>query len=527
MAETKLPVNSMKNSHTCYDVKYYSLFLEIDPEKKNISGYNTIFFSILKDHDTLVFYLDHRLEIDSIICHTGAIIEYSRINDCIKIPTNALKIPTSGLPNLTVFYHGKPKSSTFPPWEGGFVWEKDSTGLDFIGVVCQLEGAKLWWPNKNDWADKPDSITFSIQVPAGLQAISNGRLKRTDSLGQNKIRYTWFSQYPILPYNLTVYVGNYRHFREYISNNIDSLTLDFYVLQNHLQVAKQHFSQVGEIIHVYEKYFGKYPFPKDGYKLVEAPYLGMEHQTAIGYGNKFKAGYSGFNFAPFPFKFDYAILHETAHEWWGNSLSAKTVNDLWINESFATYSESLFVENLFGYDSAALYVMNDVHYLLKNTFPLVDTIKGTIYGNDLYFKGSSIWYTFRNVLNDDAEWFRFLREIQSDYRYKCISTTELINYINQFFNYNYTSFFEQYVFNPQIPVLEIQKKTGSETYGFRWSSCIPGFDMPLKIETPHQTINIHPNTDWQYFSNITDLSTCMKKLNKRYLIKTVLKKDKL
>ncbi len=523
MVEKKLPAGTTNQFLTCYDVKYYSLFLDIDPEKKHISGYNTIFFSLLNNHDTLEFYLDHRLEIDSITGQTGTTVDFSRTNDCIRISTNIFKLPASVMPNLTVFYHGMPKTSTFPPWDGGFVWEKDVTGLDFVGVVCQLEGAQLWWPNKNDWADKPDSITFSIQVPAGLQAISNGILKKTDTIGQSKIRYTWFSPYPMLPYNLTVYIGNYSHFREDTSSIVDSLTLDFYVLRDHLEAAKQHFSQVGEIIEVYEKYFGEYPFPKTGYKLVEAPYLGMEHQTAIGYGNKFKNGYAGFNFAPFPFNYDYMILHETAHEWWGNSVSVKTMNDLWISESIATYCESLFVENKLGYDSAASYIMSDVHHLLMNASSLSDTVNGTVYGTDLYFKGSSVWHTFRNIVNDDAKWFAFLRELQADFRYKCISTTELISYVNRFFKYDYTGFFDQYVYNPKIPVLEFQHETRSKTYCFKWSSCIPGFDMPLKIETQHQSFTIHPTTEWQSLPHIADLSMCMKNLNRRYLIQTVIK----
>jgi len=504
----------------CYDVTSYLLDLDIDPAKHSVTGSCTMYFMLLSPIDSIDLFLDNRLGIKSITDTVKTKLSFSRLGDRIRIVLPGYIHPGQTNWSITLQYGGIPKISANPPWDGGFVWSTDGAGNPFCGVTCQLEGARLWWPNKNVWSDKPDSIAFIVSVPRGLMAISNGKLRKSWQSIDGRLAFNWIISYPILPYNLTVYIGKYDHFNEYLHHAGDSLILDYYVLPPHASKAKEHFKQAGSILEVFEKYFGPYPFRLCGYKLVEAPYQGMEHQTAIAYGNRYVNGYNGFNFAPFQFDYDYVILHETAHEWWGNSVSARKAQDIWIQESFATYSESLFVEALLGHDSAERYIMQDVPNLMKNSFPLCDTIRGTAYTSDLYDKGSAIWNTFRNMISNDSLWFCFLRQIQQDNRYGSISTGELIRYVNSHFPSDYDWFFDQYVFSPYIPVLLLKKEADFPgRISFKWDACATGFRLPIVLKSGSTTLALKPSADWQSIETELTLAEMYQLLIRRYLVK--------
>lgn len=509
---------------TSFKITYYVLDLYIDPNNKFISGFCTMYFKLLRETDSIDVYLDKSLTIKQITDINQSLLSFSRYRDRIRICLSKKMNSKSGINSIILFYSGVPKVSKLPPWDGGFVWSKDSTGNPFCGIVCQLDGAKIWWPNKNVWYEKPDSILFTVRVPMGLTAISNGRLKSCSISQDGKSIFNWYMPYPMLPYNLTVYIGKYDHFWEYLQTVGDSLLLDFYVLPENNEMAKTHFKQVGRIISVYEKYFGVFPFKKCGFKLVEAPYLGMEHQSAIGYGNKYKDGLNGFNTAPFDFNYDHIILHETAHEWWGNSVSAMKIQDMWIHESFACYSESLFIEEMLGYDSAVAYIMQDVSNLMENKYPMCDSVNGTRYGNDFYAKGSAIWNTFRNLIRNDSLWFSFLKNIQHDYQYRSISTKELIGYINEHFHDDFGWFFDQYVFNPNIPVLSFKKDQDSTGMMFyRWESCVKDFKLPVNFKSKTGDNTLRPTEEWQSFTPDISIPEIYKKLTRNYLIKITIR----
>ena len=504
----------------CYDVTSYNLELDIDPAKKSITGSCTMYFRLLSSVDSIDLFLDNRLGIKRITGSDETKLSFSRHDDRIRIglPGNMYRGETNW--SVTLQYGGIPKISGNPPWDGGFIWSTDTAGNPFCGITCQLEGAKLWWPNKNVWSDKPDSISFTVRVPRGLTVISNGKLRKSWQTMDGLAAFNWVISYPMLPYNLTVYIGKYNHFSEYLPHDHDSLLLNYYVLPHHVAKAKEHFKQASKIIAVYEKYFGPYPFKSCGYKLVEAPYQGMEHQSAIGYGNGYKNGYTGFNFAPFKFDYDYVILHETAHEWWGNSVSARKAQDMWIQESFATYSESMFVEELMGHDSAERYIMQDVSNLMKNGYPLCDTVRGSHYSSDLYNKGSAIWNTFRNMISNDSLWFSFLRQIQRDHRYSSISTGELIRYVNGYFHGDFGWFFDQYVFSPDLPVLLLKKEPEIPgRISFKWDSGMEDFRLPIILKRGSTTLVLNPSAKWQSVDTEMTLADIYLLLNNRYLLK--------
>ncbi len=257
---------------------------------------------------------------------------------------------------LTVYYSGKPIVARRPPWDGGFTWDHDAQGNPWVVVTCEGTGASLWWPNKDHQSDEPDNMTISVTVPPGSEDISNGRLRRGPCCPDGWIRYDWFVSYPINNYCVTVNVGKYAHFSDVYKGEDGPVTLDYYVLPPNFEKAKKQFQQVKTMMAVYEKYFGKYPFYRDGYKLVECPHTGMEHQSCVAYGNRYLGGYRGRAPSADGLKFDFIIIHESAHEWWGNSVTAKDVADMWIHESFGAYAESLYVEDQFGRAAALKYI---------------------------------------------------------------------------------------------------------------------------------------------------------------------------
>ena len=482
----------------CYDVKYYHLDVKVDPDKKFISGSNTIAFSVDSACNRMQVDLFRNMEIQKITLDRDLAVTFERDSNAVFVKLPQV-IEKNSRHELKIFYSGNPTVAKMPPWDGGFTWAHDSSGHPWVVVTCQGTGASLWWPNKDHQSDKPDSMLISITVPNGLLDISNGRLRSVVPLADGWTRYDWYISYPINNYCVTVNVGKYAHFDDMYVNG-DTLTLDYYVLPENVEKAKIHFRDVKSMLTAFEKYFGKYPFIRDGYKLVECPHTGMEHQSAVAYGNRYLKGYRGRASSEVGLNFDFIIIHESAHEWWGNSVTSKDVADMWIHESFGAYAEALYVEHLFGRKQSLAYI-NAKKQNVRNTEPIIGVYNVQHEGSsDMYDKGQLVLNTFRSVLDNDSLWFSILRGIQDIFRYQTITADDVVQFVNKKTGKDYTYFFNQYLKFSKIPQLQIMvgKKGEKVTARYRWNADVPDFRMPVKVTTSGNTYEIiHPTTSWQ------------------------------
>ena len=477
-----------------YDVNYYDLKLDVDIEKRFISGSNQIHFQSLVSSDSIKVDLSNIFTVDSVF-FLAQKCSFNHQEDIITIYFNQSLIEQENY-ILKIFYSGKPVTSMNPPWNGGFVWEKDENKKDWIGVACQGDGASLWWPNHDVLYDEPDSVSVSLLVPSDLKAVSNGNLilnKDTLVNGVKKSIFVWKTLNPINNYNVTLNIADYINFSETMQGEKGPLHLDYFVLKEDYLSAKKHFTQVVPMLHLFEDKFGPYPFYEDGYCLVQTPYLGMEHQSCIAYGNQFKKGYLGYY--PGNIDFDFIIIHETAHEWWGNSVSMGNISDMWIHESFATYAEALYVEALYSYEDMLIY-LNDQRRRIKNKVP----IKSEEFSStDMYYKGSWMLHTLRTCFNNDSIWFNTIKGLQLDFKHKIVDTYDLVKYIEGYYGQDLTVFFQQYLFQSHLPVFEylIEKKKKKYFLKFRWDA-IPGFNMPLLVKVNKKDYEwIYPDENWK------------------------------
>lgn len=485
---------------TCYDVASYHLDVRIDPATKSIKGSNKITFKTVNDFTRMQVDLWSNLPISKIIFDDSTEAKFTRELNAVfvDLPETVRKDSTH---SVTVFYSGIPVAAARPPWDGGISWDHDDEGNPWVVVTCPETGASIWWPNKDHASAKPQTTTISITVPPGLDEISNGRLQSRTVLPDGWVRYDWFVSYPIDNYCITFNIGKYAHFSDaYVSADGEKLTMDYYVLPKDLAKAKEQFKQAKTMIGVYEKYFGKYPFYRDGYKLVECPHTGMEHQTCIAYGNHFLGGYRGRSSSAVGLKFDFIIIHESAHEWWGNSVTMDDIADMWIHESFAAYAESLFVEDQYGRDEALKYI-NAKKGNVRNDLPIIaQTGRYQKSPGDMYDKGQLILNTLRSVLNDDSLWISILHGLQDKFKYRNVSADEVFAFINQKSGRDLTYFFNQYFRHANIPTLVVQtsQEGDSVTARFRWNADVNDFRMPIKVTTaPGKYEFITPTTDWQ------------------------------
>jgi aminopeptidase N len=486
---------------TCFDVKYYHLDVKVDPENKTVSGSNTIFFEAVEPFNKIQIDLFSNLTINKIL-YKGQELKYSREYNAVFIDFPK-QIERNGKDSITVYYEGKPIVAQRAPWDGGFVWSKDREGNPWVGVACQGIGASIWWPNKDHLSDEPDSMLISVAVPKGLINVSNGRLRRETQIDENWTKFDWFVSYPINNYNVTVNIAKYAHWSDFHVNG-DTLTLDYYVLPANLEKSKKHFEQVKPMMEAFEKYQGKYPFYRDGFKLVETKYLGMEHQTAIAYGNDYKPGYAGSDISRLGLTFDFIILHEAGHEWWGNNVSYSDLADMWISESFCTYSESFYVEEKYGAEIAKKYINAK-----KPGVGNLEAIAGP-YGinheghRDMYDKGSLILNTLRYVINNDSLWFDIIKGLQKEFALKSVAKKDIIDYINKRAGKDLNYFFNQYLTTPNLPVLEykIESKGKRKILSYRWKADVKDFKMPVMVslESKDKYEYIYPTTAWNEVS---------------------------
>jgi aminopeptidase N len=468
---------------TCYDVQWYHLDVRIDPQKKQISGSTTIRFNALTDSRRLQVDLYENMRVESIVLDSATTLDYEREFGAIFIDLPH-QLNDGSLHDIVVKYSGTPGVAKNPPWDGGFTWTKGVAGIDWVVVTCQGAGASLWWPNKDHQSDEPDSMLISVTIPPGLEDVSNGRLRHVTRLHDGWTRFDWAVSYPINTYNVTVNIGRFVHFGDTYVNE-DTLSLDYYVLPTHLEVARSQFAQVKSMLGCFEGYFGKYPFPRDGYKLVESPHLGMEHQSAIAYGNGYRQGYRGSSSSRFGILFDFIIIHESAHEWWGNSVTSKDIADMWIHESFGAHAEALYVECNYGY-AAMLEYVNSKKSQVGNRRPIIGPPNVNKAGSgDMYPKGSLMLNTFRSVLDNDSLWFAVIRGIAESFKYRTVTTDDLLAYVRKTTGTDYTYFFDQYLRHAALPRLDVTLvvKGKSLTALYKWTADVADFRMPVKVRT--------------------------------------------
>jgi len=467
-------------ARTCYDIRYYHLDVKLDVARKFISGTNLFRFTATRDFTRLQFDLFANLAVDRVE-YRGRTIPFVREANAVFV-TFPETIKQGALSEFTVTYSGFPTIAKKAPWDGGFVFAQDTLGRPWVATACQGVGASLWWPCKDQQADEVDSMRISVAVPAGLKDISNGRLRGTQKLPGGYVRYDWAVTNPINNYDVALNVGNYVRFSDVYQGESGPLTLDYWVLPEHVAKAKQQFAaNVKPMLKSMEYWFGPYPFYRDGYKLIETPFLGMEHQSAVAYGNKFRNGYLGQDRSGtgWGLKWDFIIVHESGHEWFGNSITSQDVADMWVHESFTTYSESLFVESQFGKAAGQEYIHGQRRNI-ENDRPILGFYGVNKEGSgDMYDKGSTLLNMVRAVVNDDEKWRQLLRGLSRTFYHQTITGQQVIDYLSRESGRDLSRIFAQYLAHSTLPVLETRVEKG-RLLG-RWVADVPGFDLPVRL----------------------------------------------
>ena len=472
------------------DLLHYALTVRVDPEKKFLSGRNRVQFRMLSDDTRIRLDLYANLTVDKVVMGSTTLKVERELNAVfIDFPETLRKGRTY---EIDFHYSGTPnETGRF----GGIAFRKDPAGRHWINTACEGEGSSIWWPSKDQWRDEVEGMDLSVEVPNPLVDVSNGRFIGKTELGDGYTRWDWRVHYPINSYNVSLNIGTYEHFGE----KMGDLTLDYYVLPENMAKAKVQFAQAKPMIEAFEHYFGEYPFPKDGFKLIEAPYSGMEHQSAVTYGNRYANGYlerdwTGVGIST---KFDFIIIHESGHEWFGNAVSAADVSDMWIQEGWTTYLECLYVERVFGYADGLKYT-NAYKTKIQNRTPII-TQRGLhkTPPQDMYFKGALFLHTLRGVVNNDDVWWKLIRDFYQASKYKNIMTEDVVAFFNARLKRDLMPIFDQYLRRSAVPTLELDFTTTPGSVRYRWKADEAGFNMPVKVGTPDAWQVITPTTEWK------------------------------
>lgn len=487
---------SITPERSWWDLTYYHLDIKISPDKKFISGKNTIQYKVLNNEAVMQIDLQPPLKL------TKAIQNKKELD--IKHLGNAHFISLIDIQNigdinsLDVYYEGHPKEAINAPWDGGISWKKDANGNHFIASSCQGTGASIWWPNKDHMYDEVDSMLISVNVPSKLTNVSNGRLRLIERIGDTKT-FHWFVKNPINNYGVNINIGDYANFFEVYDGQGGNLDLNYYVLKDNLEKAKVHFKEVPKMMKAFEHWFGQYPFYADSFKLVEVPYLGMEHQSSVTYGNQYQKGYLGTDLSGtgWGLKFDFIIVHESGHEWFANNITYKDVADMWIHESFTSYSENLFLDYYYGKEAAATYVIGTRKNII-NDKPIIGTYNVNDKGSsDMYYKGANMLHTLRQIIKDDKKWRQILRKMNTTFYHQTVTTKQIENFLSEEIGINLTCFFNQYLRDVRIPILEYQFE--KKQLNYRWINSVDGFKMPLDVIINNESVRLFPASTWQSF----------------------------
>ncbi|WP_372794230.1 M1 family metallopeptidase [Lutibacter sp.] len=486
---------SITKERIWWDLKHYDLNIKVVPETTSISGKNSITYKVLDTYQIMQIDLQEPMKITKIIQNDSELnFTKDGYSYFIQLKDKQLKGDTN---ELTVFFEGKPVIAKRPPWDGGLTWEKDTNGLDFIATSCQGDGASLWWPCKDHMYDEPESMAINITTPNHLMDVSNGRLKNITENIDNTKTFHWYVKNPINNYGVNMNIGDYAHFSEKYEGEKGILDCDYYVLKDNLEKAKEQFKDVKKMLQAFEHWFGPYPFYEDSYKLVEVPYLGMEHQSSVTYGNQYQNGYLGRDLSNtgWGLKFDFIIIHESGHEWFANNITYKDIADMWIHESFTAYSETLFLDYHYGTEAGNEYLIG-TRQNIQNDRPIIGKYNVNYSGSgDMYYKGSNMLHTLRQLLEDDGKFREILRGLNNEFYHQTVTTEQIENYLSEHSNIDLTAFFNQYLRDIRIPKLVY--KISKNKLKFKWVNIVEDFDMPVKVYFNSKATWLFPTKDWK------------------------------
>lgn len=478
-----------------WDVTYYDLRLDVNPEDSTIKGSNLVRFRADMPGDRMQIDLQEPMIITS-VKWKGRKLKVEREGNAWFIQLRRT-VPKGRSEMIQIDFVGKPRVANYPPWDGGLVWKSDSLGRPWVGVACQGDGASLWWPCKDHQSDEPDSMKISVAVPKGLMNISNGRLVDHRSK-RGKETWVWKVRNPINTYNVTINVGKYVHFTDTLVGEKGPLSLDFYTLDYNLEKGRQQFAQTKPMLDCFEYWFGAFPWYEDGFTIVETSYLGMEHQSAIAYGNGFKNGYRerDLSGSGWGMKWDFIIIHETGHEWFGNNITTRDIADMWVHEGFTNYSEVLYTECRFGKEAGNAYAQG-LRNNIRNDKPVIGPYDVNTSGSgDMYYKASNMLHTLRQLVENDSLFRITLRNMNTEFGGSTTSSAEVEAFLSKAFNIDLTEFFNQYLRTANLPALEYY--VANDELHFRWSDVVEGFDMPIKVRTKILGWTwIYPDSEWK------------------------------
>ncbi|MBR9775192.1 MAG: M1 family metallopeptidase [Cytophagales bacterium] len=478
-----------------WDLVYYHLDIEVKPKQKSIEGSNTIYYKVVKPGKVMQIDLQQPMKIQGFF-QNGKELDFNKEGNAYFV-TFETHQEVGDLHFLEVAYSGSPRISPNPPWEGGLTWEEDKKGKPFIANSNQGDGASLWWPCKDHMYDEPDSMLISVKVPDPLMNVSNGRLREIEKHNDGKSTYHWFVSNPIANYGVNLSIADYVHFSEMYQGEKGPLSLDYYVLKENLEKAKVQFRDAPRLMRAFEHWFGPYPFYEDGFKLIEVPYLGMEHQSAVTYGNGYSNGYKGKDFSEtgWGLTFDYIIIHEAGHEWFANNITYKDIADMWIHESFTTYSESLFLDYHYGVLAGNEYLQG-ARRIIRNDGPIIGDYGVNQRGSgDMYFKGANILHTLRQWIDNDEKWRGILRKMNKVFYHQTVTTVEIETFLAEESGLDLQAFFDQYLRTEKVPIFQYYWKDNKLYY--RWENSVADFAMPLKINQNEKTHWIDPELGWK------------------------------
>jgi aminopeptidase N len=479
-----------------WDASFYDLHVRVMPSDSTIRGYNAITYRVLKPAQEMQIDLQEPMVADSFV-QDGRVLQTRRDGNAFFVTLQApQRVGDSN--RLTVYYHGRPRVAIRPPWDGGYIWRTDSLGNHWVATANEGIGASVWWPLKDYLADEPDSQNIAITVPDPMIDVSNGRLRAVIPNADGTTTYDWFVTEPINLYDVEVNAGDYTHFSTIYHGEDGTLTMDYWPLTYHLEAAERQWKQSLSMMKCFEHWFGPYPWYEDGYKLIEAPHLGMEHQSGVAYGNHFENGYLGrdLSHTGLGLKWDFIIVHESAHEWWGNSITGKDPADMWVHESFANYAESLYEECQDGKEAGEEYVRG-TRQNIRNDRPIIPPRGVNADGSgDMYYKGGNMLNTIRQIVNDDAKWRNILRGLQTEFRHQTVTSQQVEDAMSRMAGIDLSKVFQEYLTTTMIP--ELDYRFSGKTVSYRWTNVVAGFDMPVKVTLARGTYTfIHPTEAWQ------------------------------
>ena len=485
---------SITQERSWWDLKYYKLEVTVDPKTKSIHGKNTIHYKVLEANRRMQIDLQIPMQLTK-ATQRGKSLKIDHDSNAHYVHLESPQVKNN-VDSITVHFEGRPKAAVRPPWDGGFTWTKDQNGNDFIATACQGIGASVWWPNKDHMYDEVDSMKIRVNVPKHLMAVSNGRLINI-SKHDSTASYTWVVSNPINNYGVNINIGDYVNFSEIYEGEKGNLDMNYYVLKPHLEKAKKQFLEAPKMMKAFEYWLGPYPFYEDSYKLVEVPYLGMEHQSSVTYGNQFKNGYLGRDLSGtgWGLKFDFIIVHESGHEWFANNITNKDIADMWIHEGFTAYTENLYLDYYYGKEAAAAYVIG-TRKRIQNDRPLIGDYNVNNEGSsDMYYKGANMIHMLRQLTKDDEKWRQMLRKMNAEFYHQTVTSLQIESFLSKEIGWNLKFFFNQYLRDVRIPVLEYRIDGGKLNY--RWNNVVSGFDMPVEVIKEKQSLWLYPTESWQ------------------------------